>query len=60
MVKVSLSEELLVRPSIPGFWMILPKYLLKIPANLLSSETTLLFSAKAYKVMYVKEGFTVF
>ena len=65
-VTVSLFEELFVRPStpsIPRFWAIFPNYLLKISTDLLSSETTLLFSAKvilsSFKVLSVKEGFTV-
>ena len=45
-VTASLSEEVLVRPSIPRFWTIFPKYLLKISTNSLSSETTLYFSTK--------------
>ena len=65
-VTVSLFEEIFVRPStpsIPRFWTIFPNYLLKISTDLLSSETTLLFSAKvilsSFKVLSVKEGFTV-
>ena len=45
-VTASLSEEMFVRPSIPSFLTIFPKYLLKISINLLLSETTLLFSTK--------------
>ena len=56
-VTASLSEEIFVRPSIP-------KYLLRTCANLLSPETTLLFSTKVilsfFKVLPVNEGFTVF
>ena len=32
-VTASLSEEVLARPSIPRFWTIFPKYLLKISTN---------------------------
>ena len=60
-VIASLSQEVLVRSSIPWFWMIFPKYLLKISTNSLSSETTLLFSTKVVlsfvKVLSLKEGF---
>ena len=45
-VTASLSDEMLVRPSIPRFWTIFPKYLLRISTNSLSFETTLLFSTK--------------
>ena len=63
-VTASLSEEVLVRQSIPTFGTIFLNYLLKIYMNLLSSETSLLFSTKVIlsssKVLSVKEGFTVF
>ena len=41
--RVSLSGEILVRPSIPGFWLIFRKYLLKIFKNLLSPESITVF-----------------
>ena len=63
-VTASLSEEVLVRQSIPTFGIIFLNYLLKIYINLLSSETSLLFSTKVIlsssKVLSVNEGFTVF
>ena len=59
-VTASLSEEVLVRPSIPMFGTIFLNYLLKIYINLLSSEASLLFSTKVIlsssKVLSVNEG----
>ena len=40
----SLSKEVLVWPSIPRFWTIFLRYMLKIYTNLLCSETTLIFN----------------
>ena len=63
-VTATLFEEVSVRPSIPRFQTIFPKYLLKISTNMLSSETTSLFSTKVIfsssKVLSVKKGFAVF
>ena len=39
-VTVLLSGEKIFRRTIPRFWTVFPKYLLKFPTNLLSSETT--------------------
>ena len=43
-VTMSLYEEILVKPSIPRFSTIFPKYLLKISSNSLSSETIIVFN----------------
>ena len=60
-VAVSLSEEILVRPSNPMFWTIFTKYLLKISTSLLSSETTLLFSIKVdFSSFFCKRRFYSF
>ena len=62
-VTVSLSEETLLRVSIPRFCTIFPKCLLKTSTSSLSSEIPMILTKvvlSSFKVLSVNEGFTVF